>query len=163
VKDGLAERVFVLRDEVLDTAERGEVNPLGAEIFDATIRCLASYEATDPGIDLALHDTVSRRLAWGDDEHTILADAEDICERLLVAARRSLASPLEEMMVAEAVTQVACGAARLIAMATVGRAGRDRAALLREQAMISRLRAAIEKQEQELARIAGVGSDDEVR
>jgi len=153
VRDGLAERVAVLRDEVLDTAVRGDSDPLGAEIFDAVIRCLASYEATDPGIDLALHDAVSRRLAWGDDEHTIVTDADDVCERLLTAARRALGSPAEEMTVVEAATQVACAAARIVAMAAVGRAGRDRAALLREHATITRLREAISKQEEELNRL----------
>ncbi|WP_428268817.1 hypothetical protein [Haliangium sp.] len=146
----LAERVMALRDEVLDTAERGEPNPLGAEIFDATVRCLASFEATDPGIDLALHDSLSRRLAWGDDEHVVLADANDVCERLLAAAQRALRSAVEEMVVAEAVTQVGCTAARIVATAAVGRAGRDRAMLLREQASLTRLRAASERQSQEL-------------
>jgi len=150
MKTDLAERVVVLRDEVLDTAERGDVNPLGAEIFDATIRCLVSYESTDPGIDLALHDAVSRRLAWGDDEHTVLSDAEDVCERLLAAVQRSLGSPAEEMLVAEAAAQVACAAGRIVAMAAVGRAGRDRAALLREQDSIKRLREAVAKQGEEL-------------
>lgn len=143
MNDSLAERVMILRDEVLDTVERGERNPLGAEIFDAIVRSLASFEATDPGLDLALHDAVSRRLAWGDDEHTVIADAEDVCERLLVAARRALASPADERVVAEAACQVACAAARMVALAAVGRAGRDRAALLREQATIARLREAI--------------------
>ena len=153
MNDSLAERVMVLRDEVLDTVERGERNPLGAEIFDAIVRSLASFEATDPGLDLALHDAVSRRLAWGDDEHAVIADAEDVCERLLVAARRALTSPTEEMVVAEAACQVACAAARMVALASVGRAGRDRAALLREQATIARLREAIAEQDVELKQV----------
>ena len=153
----LAERIMALRDEVLDTAERGDSNPLGAEIFDATVRCLASFEATDPGIDLALHDSLSRRLAWGDDEHAVLADADDVCSRLLSAAQRALRSATEEMVVGEAVTQVGCTAARVVATAAIGRAGRDRAMLLREQASLTRLRAASERQLQELDELKGRG------
>lgn len=153
MSESLADRVLILRDEVLDTAARGERNPLGAEIFDAIVRSLASYEATDPGLDLALHDAVSRRLAWGDDEHTVIADAEDVCDRLLMAARRALSSASEEMVVAEAACQVACAAARIVALAAVGRAGRDRAALLRERATITRLQHAVVAQSAELRRL----------
>jgi len=147
---GLAERVAVLRDEVLDTAERGEAGALSGEIFDATIRCLYSFEQTDPGIDLSLHDALSRRLAWGDDEHALLAEADEVCERLIASVQRALLQPAEEMLVAEAVTQVACTASRIVANAAVGRAGTDRAALLREEGSLTRLKKAVARQEEEM-------------
>jgi hypothetical protein len=147
----LADRIAILRDQVLETAERGEDHPLGAEIFDAVVRSLAVRDATDPGLDLALHDALSRRLAWGDDELAVLADTEAVCQRLLDATRRALDAPTEEV-VAEAVTDVGCAAARIVAMAAVGRAGRERAALLREQGALARLERALERQRAELAR-----------
>lgn len=143
---GLAERVAVLRDEVLDIAERGE-SALGAEVFDATLRRLASYEHTDPGLDLGLHDALSRRLAWGDDEHELLVECDEVCERLLAAAQRALRDPSEELLVAEAATDVACAAARIVALAAVARAAADRAALLRQEAAIERLRASVDADE----------------
>jgi hypothetical protein len=149
----LADRIAALRDEVLDTVERGEQGALNGEIFDATLRCLVAFEATDPGIDLALHDALSRRLAWGDSEHALLAEADEVCERLLASARRALREPSEEMLVVEAVTQIACTAARIVANAAIARAGTDRAAVLREQAALKRLREAVARQQEELARL----------
>src|SRR5690606_3948657 len=105
-----------------DTAERGDA-PLGAEIFDAVIRHLASFEQTDPGLDLALYDALSRRLAWGDDELSVLADADDVCARLLHASARALRSADEELLVIDAVAEINCAAARHIATAAIGRAG----------------------------------------
>lgn len=156
---GLADRVAVLRDEVLDTAERGDAGALSGEIFDATVRCLLAFEQTDPGIDLGLHDALSRRLAWGDDEHELLAEADEECERLLMSVQRALRQPAEEMIVAEAVTQVACGAARIVANAAVSRSGTDRAALLREEGSLTRLKKAITRQEEEMARLGQRSSE----
>lgn len=151
----LAERIAVLRDEVLDTAEQGDHHARGGEIFDAIVRALMIMDATDPGLDLALHDTLSRRLAWGDDELAVLADAESVCQRLLAAAGRSLRDPQETALVAELVADVGCTAARIIALAAVGRAARERSALMREQASYAGLRTALERQDEELARLEG--------
>jgi hypothetical protein len=151
----LAERVLVLRDEVLQTAEHGDHSPPGAEVFDAIIGCLASYDATDPGLDLALHDALSRRLAWGDDEIALLGEADTVAERVKTAAVRALRDPVEQAVVAEATTEVSCTAARIIATAARGRAASERAALLREEALRNRLREALARQDEEIGRLSG--------
>src|SRR5207302_8234764 len=81
----LVEAVNVLRDEVLDTAEHGDREPPGTEVFDALLRTLAIGGESVPGLDLTLHDSVSRRLAWGDTEEAVLADAEHVFDRLMIA------------------------------------------------------------------------------
>ena len=69
----LAERIAVLRDEVLDTVEHGDRDPPGAEVFDTLLRALAVSESMSmPDVDLGLHDAVARRLAWGDREDVIV-------------------------------------------------------------------------------------------
>jgi hypothetical protein len=149
----LADRVLVLRDEVLETAEQGDRDPPGAEVFDAIVRALIVYGETDPGLDHTLHDAISRRLAWGDNESVVLADAEAVCDRLIAATHRSFAEPGDEMLIVELCTEVTCAAARMIAMAVVGRAGRERAARLREELAQRRLREALERQRQDLHRV----------
>ncbi len=149
----VADRVMVLRDEVLETAEQGQADPPGAEIFDAIVRALIVEGETEPGLDHTLHDAVSRRLAWGDREDTLLADADRVCERLLVAAQRSFTDPAEEMTIAETAAEVVAAVARMVAMAAVARAGRERAARMREELAGKRLREAIDRQKVELARL----------
>lgn len=153
MSEPLADRLMVLRDEVLATAEHGDREPPGAEVFDAIVRALVVYGETSPGLDHTLHDAIARRLAWGDREETVLADAEEVCTRLVAAARRSLRDPMEEMLVDEHATEVACAAARMVAQAAMGRAGRERAARLREELAQRRLKDALRRQEQELARL----------
>ena len=58
-----------------------------AEVFDAVLRALAVTGETE-GVDLNLHDSVTRRLAWGDSEEVVLADAEMVFDRLMVAIER---------------------------------------------------------------------------
>ena len=82
----LTEAVAVLRDEVLDTVEHGDRDPPGAEVFDAVLRALTVGGESVPGLDLALHEAVSKRLAWGDSEEVVLADAEMVFDRLVAAA-----------------------------------------------------------------------------
>lgn len=149
----LADRVMVLRDEVLDTADLGDPDPPGAEIFDAIVRALVAYNETIPGLDLTLHDAVTRRLAWGDAESVVLADANAVCDRLLKAAQRAFRDPSEEMLVTELAAEVACSTARIVALAAVGRAGRERAARLREELGQRRLQEALERQKAEMQRI----------
>jgi len=145
--------VSVLRDEVLDTVEHGDRDPPGAEVFDAVLRALAIGGESVPGLDLALHDAVSRRLAWGDSEEVVLADAEMIFDRLMVAVGRAFRDPEDQMVVIEAATQVAVTVARVVSLAAVARASRDRAARLREEMAQRQLKEVIEKQKATIQRL----------
>src|SRR5258706_10732142 len=98
----LVEAVKVLRDEVLDTVEYGDRDPPGAEVFDALINALTVGGESVPGLDLQLHESVTRRLAWGDGEEIVLADAEAVYDRLLVAVDRAFREPTDRMVVIEA-------------------------------------------------------------
>ncbi len=147
----LIEAVSVLRDEVLDTVEHGDRDPPGAEVFDALLRALSIGGESVPGLDLQLHDSVTRRLAWGDSEEVVLADAEMVFDRLMVAVDRALRDPADRMVVVEAATQVAVTVARVVALAAVGRASRDRAARLREELAQRQLKDVLEKQKANIA------------
>lgn len=149
----LAERLAVLRDEVLDTAEHGDGEPPGGEVFEAIVRALSVGGESVPGLDLALHEAAARRLAWGDTEEAVLADAEQVFDRLLVAAERAFRVPLDQLLVIEAATQVAASVARVVAMHAVHRGGRDRSARLREEMTQRQLREALEKQQASIERL----------
>jgi len=149
----LTEAVAVLRDEVLDTAEHGDREPPGAEVFDAVLRALAIGGESVPGLDVALHEAVSRRLAWGDGEEVVLADAELIFDRLVVAVERAFRDPVDQMVVIEAATLVAVTVARVVSLAAVTRASRDRAARLREEMAQRQLKEVLEKQKATIARL----------
>jgi len=149
----MVEAVNVLRDEVLDTVEHGDRDPPGAEVFDALLRALAVGGESVPGLDLALHDAVSRRLAWGDSEEVVLSDAEMVFDRVLVAVDRAFRDPADQMVVAEAATLVAVTIARVVALAAVARASRDRAARLREEMAQRQLREVLEKQKTTIKRL----------
>jgi hypothetical protein len=149
----LADRVLVLRDEVLDVVERGDQDAPGADLFDAIVRAIAGYGETTPGIDLTLHDAIARRLAWGDTEEVVLADAERVFERLARAAARGLRDPAEEMLVLEVAAEVASQAARIVAISALGRASRDRSARTREELAQRRLRDALSDQRATLTRL----------
>jgi hypothetical protein len=149
----LVEAVSVLRDEVLDTVEHGDRDPPGAEVFDALINALTIGGESVPGLDLTLHDSVTRRLAWGDSEEVVLADAEMVFDRLMIAVERALRDPADRMVVIEAATQVAVTVARVVSLAAVGRASRDRAARLREEMAQRQLREVLEKQHNALAKL----------
>lgn len=149
----LVEAVRVLRDEVLDTVEHGDRDPPGAEVFDALLRALAIGGESVPGLDLQLHDSVSRRLAWGDTEEVVLADAERVFDRVLIAGDRAFRDPADQMVVIEAATQVAVTVTRVVSLAAVARAGRDRAARLREELAQRQLREVLEKQKANIARL----------
>jgi len=146
IETHLAQAVRVLRDEVLDTAEHGDREPPGAEVFEALLRALSIGGESVPDLDLALHDAVARRLAWGDREEAVLADAEQVYDRLLVSVERAFRDPADQMVVIEAATQVAVTVSRVVALAAVARAGRDRATRMREEMAHQQLKEVLEKQ-----------------
>ena len=149
----LVEAVSVLRDEVLDTVEHGDRDPPGAEVFDGLIRALTIGGESVPGLDLTLHDSVTRRLAWGDSEEVVLADAEMVFDRLMISVDRAFRDPADRMVVIEAATQVAVTVARVVSLAAVGRAARDRAARLREEMAQRQLSEVLEKQRATIAKL----------
>lgn len=150
---GLAKALQVLRDEVLDTVSHGDHDPPGTEVFEALLRALAIGGEFVPGLDLTLHDAVARRLAWGDSEEAVLADAELVFDRLLASVERAFREPLDQMVVIEAATQVASTVSRVVALAAVARAGRDRASRLREEAAQRQLKDVLEKQKAAIQRL----------
>jgi len=149
----LVEAVKVLRDEVLDTVEHGDRDPPGAELFDALVRALTIGGESVPGLDLTLHDSVTRRLAWGDSEEAVLADAELVFDRVMIAVDRALRDPADRMVVIEAATQVAVTVTRVVSLAAVGRASRDRAERLREELAQRQLEEVLEKQHASIAKL----------
>ncbi|MCA9676086.1 MAG: hypothetical protein H6709_19985 [Kofleriaceae bacterium] len=151
----LADRINVLRDEVLDTVEQGDRDLPGAEVFEAVVRQLAALgdSSGHAGIDLTLHDAIARRLAWGDTEEAVLGDADRVFERLVKAVQRALRDPDDQIAVLETASDVLTAAARIVALSAVGRAGRDRSARLREELAQRRLREALTEQQTTLARL----------
>lgn len=149
----LIEAVSVLRDEVLDTAEQGDRDPPGAEVFDALLRALAIGGDSVPGLDIQLREAVSRRLAWGDSEEAVLADCEMVFDRLLVSVERAFHDPADRMVLVEAATQVAVTVSRVVSLAAVARASRDRAARLREEIAQRQLKEVLEKQRSSIVRL----------
>jgi hypothetical protein len=149
----LTHAVRVHRDEVLDTAAHSDRDPQGTEVFEALLRALAIGAETIPGLDLALHDSVARRLAWGDSEEAVLADAELVFDRLLVSIERAVRDPADQMRVIEAATQVAATVARIVGLAAVARASRERAARTREEMAQRQLREVLDKQKATIARL----------
>jgi hypothetical protein len=145
--------VNVLRDEVLDTVEHGDRDPPGAEVFDAILRALAMGGESVPILDLQLHDAVSRRLAWGDSEENVLADAEMVFDRLMTAVERAIRDHADRMVVVEAATLVAVTVARVVSLAAVSRASHDRAARLREEMAQRQLHQVLEKQKATIAKL----------
>jgi hypothetical protein len=156
----LTEAVRVLRDEVLDTVQHGDRDPPGAEIFDALLRALSIGGDSVPGLDLTLHDAVARRLAWGDSEESVLADAEAVFDRLMVSADRAFRDPDDQMVVIEAATQVAVAVSRVVASAAIARATRDRGARMREESSQRQLRDVLEAQRATIERLERELSQD---
>ena len=149
----LAQRVEALRDEVLDVSGREPGGPPGMKLFQAVLRRLARRYPADESGDSILEEAMTQRLAWGESEHTILADIDGVCTRLLGAVHRSLQSPDDRRVAIIAVMEVGCSASRMVTLAAVGRAGRERAAQMREERAMSRLRHARERQLEEIARL----------
>lgn len=147
----LIDLVAVLRDEVLATVEHGDGDPPGSELFDGLLRSLSVGADSASGVDLGLRDAVARRLAWGDRDEQLLADAEVVFDRLLIAVERSFRDPADQLTIIEAATEVAVALARVVSLAAVGRATRDRAARLREEMTQRQLREARDNQRASLA------------
>jgi hypothetical protein len=122
-------------------------------VFDALLRTLSIGGESVPGLDLTLHDSVARRLAWGDSEEVVLQDAELVFDRLLIAVDRAFRDPADQMVVVEAATQVAVTVARVVSLAAVSRATRDRADRLREEMAQRQLKEVLEKQKANIAKL----------
>jgi hypothetical protein len=149
----LAERIQVLRDEVLDTVEQGDRDPPGAEVFEALLRALGTTDTGHEPIDLTLHDAIARRLAWGDTEEVVLTDAAEVFGRLMVAVGRAMRDPEDQAAVAEVAGEVLTAVARIVALSALGRGGRDRAAHTREELAQRRLKDALAEQKTNLRRL----------
>jgi hypothetical protein len=132
-------------------------------VFDALLRALTIGGESVPGLDSTLHDSVTRRLAWGDSEEVVLADAEMVFDRLVVAVERALRDPADRMVVIEAATQVAVTVSRVVALAAVGRATRDRAARLREEMAQRQLREVLETQRSMISKLESRTTEDTFR
>ncbi len=156
----LVEAIRVLRDEVLDTVEHGDRDPPGAEVFDGLLRALSIGGDSASGLDLTLHDAVARRLAWGDTEEVVVTDAELVFDRLMIAVDRAFRDPADRMVVIEAATEVAVSVARVVSLAAVARAARDRAARLREEMAQRQLREVLDKQRASIVRLELQADDD---
>jgi hypothetical protein len=154
----LVDRVAVLRDEVLDIAAGGSSDGC-AEVFEAVLAALTLGSESIAGIDSTVHDAVARRLAWGDPEAQMLADAEWVFDRLMLAVERAFGDFDDQMVVIEATTQVSMMLSRAIAMHAVARAARDRATRIREEMAQGQLRDAVEKQAQRSAKRTTVSAD----
>ena len=165
----VAERLRRLCDEVLRSAERpdahSENGPAGIEIYDAVVRTALIAGDTSPGIDMALHDAIKRRLAWGDSEADVLRDIRGVFERLVAAAKHAFTEPAEEMIVLDTALEVCFAASRIVALAAAGRAGKERAARMREETAQVHLKDALTTQQHETASMLrrtrrGVGIPD---
>jgi hypothetical protein len=100
-----------------------------------------------------LHDAIARRLAWGDSEEVVISDATEIFHRLMKAVTRALRDPDDQAAVIEVAGDVFTAVARIVALAAVGRAGRDRAAKTREELAQRRLKEALAEQQKTLKRL----------
>jgi len=132
----LGERLEVLRDEALNTAEYGTDAP-GGEVFDAIVSRLTHMNDTDPGLDMILRDGLNRRLAWGESPSTVIVDCDSVGKRLLAAVHRSFRDPEETAKVVVIISEVTCSAARHLARNAVQRASKERA-LQRRELMVQR-------------------------
>ena len=149
----LSDRLWVLRDEILNTAESGTNDPPGSEIFDAIFRAVLAHEETSSGLDLTLHDALSRRLAWGEGENDVLASTDYIFSRLVKALDRAFEDSDEERMILEIATEVVCATARIVTLASLGKAGRERTAKLREELAQRTLEEAYQRQLEEIEEV----------
>ncbi len=145
----MSERLEVLRDEALNTTEYGD-DAAGAELFDAVVSRLARINDTDLGLDMSLHDALSRRLAWGESPSTIIADCDMVAKRLLAAVQRSFRDPEDTAYVATIIADVSCAAARHLARNAVSRASRERAQQRREMMVQRQLATALGDQDQRI-------------
>jgi hypothetical protein len=144
----LHERIAAMREEILVVAPAGDREPPGAELFDGVVRLLGGRRGGIEELEVRLHEGLARRLAWGEPERAILADAATIAQRLL--GRAAGLGPIEAAELAVAVGEAGGAIARILTLAALGRVARDRAAHLREELAQDRLNAALDRQRAEL-------------
>jgi len=80
-------------------------------------------------------------------------NVRNVCRALMAAVQRAIRDPLDEMVVIETIAEVGCAAARIIALAAVGRGARERASQMREELAQNRLRQALERQREEIEKL----------
>jgi hypothetical protein len=149
----LSERLAALRDELLDVAATDDRAPPCAELFDTIVRLLAQRDRPIEEIEVALHDALSLRLAWGDSERAVLADAAAVTQRVFAAARRVTEDAGEEIELAVAAGEAGAALGRVLTLAALARIARERAGHVREELAQERLRAALERQKRELVEL----------
>lgn len=142
----LGERLEVLRDEALNTAEYGADAP-GGEVFDAILSRVSRMDETEPGLDMSLRDALNRRLAWGESPSTIIVDCDGVGKRLLGAVQRSFRDPEDTAQVVVVIAEVSCSAARHLARNAVQRASKERALQRREMMVQRQIAAALAQQD----------------
>jgi hypothetical protein len=71
----------------------------------------------------------------------------------MVAIERSFRDPADQMVVIEAATQVAVTVSRVVSLAAVARASRDRAARLREEMNQRQLQEVLDRQRASIVRL----------
>jgi len=81
------------------------------------------------------------------------ASRELVFDRLLISVERALRDPADQMRVIEAATQVAVTVSRVVALAAVARASRERAARTREEMAQRQLRDVLDKQKATIQRL----------
>ncbi len=145
----LSERLEVLRDEALNTAEYGS-DAAGSEVFDAIIGRVARMQETEPGLDMSLRDALNRRLAWGESPSTVIVDCDNVGRRLLAAVHRSFRDPEDTAKVVMVIAEVSCAAARHLARNAVLRASKERAMQRREMMVQRQLAAALGQQDERI-------------
>jgi hypothetical protein len=151
---GLSERLSILRDEALNCAEFGD-EATGGEIFDAIRNQLFRSTDTDPGLDLSLHDALSRRLAWGENPAAVLVDCDAVCKRLTAAVLRSFPSPKESTKIIGIITEVACQSARHLARVAAQQTSKERALERREAMVQQQLQSVLDQQEELIRDLSG--------
>lgn len=148
----LAERLAALRDATVG-GPVDEREPPGVELFDAVLALVARRGRASDELDASLHEALARRLAWGEGERAILADARAVAEKLLDGGRRSCHGVDEELEVASAVAEAGAALGRVVTLAALARVASDKAGHLREELAQERLTAALERQRVELAEL----------
>ncbi|MCP4444122.1 MAG: hypothetical protein GY811_02090 [Myxococcales bacterium] len=143
----ITERLEVLRDEALNTADFGP-DAGGAEVFDAILSRVARTSETAPGLDMSLREALNRRLAWGENASAITVDGESVCKRLLAAVLRSFRDPEDTARVVVIIAEVSCTAASHLARNAVQRASKERALQRREMMVQRQLAAALGQQDE---------------
>lgn len=151
MSQALSERLEVLRDEALNTAELGG-DAGGAEVFDAIVSRVACMNETDPGLDLSLREALNRRLAWGESPSMVIVDCDSVCKRLLAAVQRSFRDPEDMSKIVMVIADVSCSAARHLARNAVERASKERALQRREMMVQRQLETALAQQEKIIGR-----------